>query len=484
MIEKRRCPNCGAYLRDKDTECYVCGEVIGSDPNSQPRETEPNAKRYAPVYYEPEADEDFVTPVNFDEADGRSFEERVADYDDDMVTGKVEKPQPKEEPMLVEEEPAESAEEEQPAYEEAEITGDESRYNFDEDDPDDSYDVYDEPRKTNDKYKDFTNFDPYANYEDEDVAKKRKKRNKTILIIAVIIAVLGIAAVAAAFLYAGGFFGGQKQTDTNTVYFDKPNSSLILRDADGKGYSWEGDVVVCYSYDNREDNVNCSINEEYDNIWTCKVPKGAENVYFYNSSGDKILTAVLSEVEDNQVYYVTDISLDEENRLPVAHCDLEEFDNFGVNATKPTAATKATEKETEKATKATKPKATKATEETKATEKATEDVRKGAYTVEFPANWKKGVKKIVKDNCATYYEKYNYAKDGSGMLLSIYVFPKGDTSYGDLNAKKVLSTSDGRKIVVVTPTDIQFDDSDEDAAEKYLALEESTNEIISSITPN
>lgn len=66
MIEKRRCPNCGAYLTDTDAECYVCGEIIGV-PNVQPRETKPNQKTYAPVYFEPEANEDFVTPVDFDE---------------------------------------------------------------------------------------------------------------------------------------------------------------------------------------------------------------------------------------------------------------------------------------------------------------------------------------------------------------------------------------------------------------------------------
>ena len=65
--------------------------------------------------------------------------------------------------------------------------------------------------------------------------------------------------------------------------------------------------------------------------------------------------------------------------------------------------------------------------------------------------------------------------------MSIYVFEKGDNSYGDLNAKKVLSVSDGRKVVVVTPTDVQFDDSDEVAAEKYLALEANIDEVIASI---
>ena len=87
-------------------------------------------------------------------------------------------------------------------------------------------------------------------------------------------------------------------------------------------------------------------------------------------------------------------------------------------------------------------------------------------------------------NCVTYYEKYNYKNYGSGMLLSIYTFKAGDNSYGDLNAKKILTASDGSKVVIVTPTDIECDDSDEKAIEKYTNLQSQTKEVISSITVN
>ena len=70
------------------------------------------------------------------------------------------------------------------------------------------------------------------------------------------------------------------------------------------------------------------------------------------------------------------------------------------------------------------------------------------------------------------------------MLLSIYTFKAGDNSYGDLNAKKILTASDGSKVVVVTPSDVECDDSDEKAIEKYTSLQSQTNEIISSISTN
>lgn len=428
MIEKRRCPNCGAYLTDTDAECYVCGEIIGV-PNVQPRETKPNQKTYAPVYFEPEANEDFVTPVDFDEVQGTPLEKRRPYTDDDIVTGN-------------------------------EDAGDYS------DNYDDSYN-----NEYSEKYKDFTDFDPYEDY-DED--KKPKSSKKTLIICAVLAAIAGIAALVVAIFFQNGAFGGQP--DEYTIYFNKPNKSLILRDAKGKGYSWDADVMACYSVDNREDNVTCAIVEEYDNMWECKLPTNASEVYFYQKTGDEIRTDKIVEIEDGHVYYVTDITLNSDNALPIAHCQIDEFDNFGINSIQPT-----TEPETEKKTKATEKATKKPTETTKPTEATTAAPKGKGYKVTFPANWKKGAKSVKKDNCATYYEKYNYSEYGLGMLMSIYVFEKGDNSYGDLNAKKVLSVSDGRKVVVVTPTDVQFDDSDEVAAEKYLALEENIDEVISSI---
>lgn len=439
MIEKRRCPNCGAYLTENDATCYVCGEVIGV-PNVQPREHKPNQKTYAPVFYEPEADEDFVTPVDFDEADGRSFEERAANYDNDMVTGKTD---------------ADFA----PAdYEDDFVTGNT------------------EEERLKEKYKDFSDFDPYEDYE-EYKRKGSGKGKKALIITAIVVAVLGLGAVVAAFLFANGILGG-KPVEEYTVYFDKPSVNLILRDSDGKGYSWGSDVSVCYSIDNREDNVNCTVFAEYDNMWQCKIPVGATDIYFYQNSGEKLRTDALSQVEDKNVYYVTDITLSSRGTLPVAHCHIDEFNNFGVNATQATSVTK----ETTKATKATESKTEKTTETESATEETSKSYEGTGYELRLPSTWESGATAVKKSNCTTYYEKYNYSKYGSGMLLSIYVFDEGDNSYGDLNVKKVFTVSDGRKVVVVTPTDVEFDDEDETAAEKYIALSNLTDEVIASIS--
>ncbi|MBQ5397812.1 MAG: zinc ribbon domain-containing protein [Ruminococcus sp.] len=432
MIEKRRCPNCGAYLKESDTECYVCGEPIAEVPNVKPRETKPNSKTYAPVVFEPEENEDFVTPVDYDESNGKPFEERVPYSDGEMVTGN-------------------------------ETQGEENE--------DDSYNS-----EYNDKYKGFTDFDPYEDYDD---GEKKKGSKKALIICAVLAAAAGIAAIVVALMFNNA--GGGDDSDKMTIYFDKPSVNLILRDENGKGYNWGADVKVCYAYENREDNIDCSTFEEYDDMWQCQIPKEAESVYFYQKSGGELRTDTISEVEDGNVYFVTDITINSKGCLPMAYCPLSDFDNKkGVNAVqsvteKPTKETKET-----KATKATKATESKTEETTKATEPSTVPVNK-SYTVKYPSSWKKGAKKIIKDNCATYYEKYNYAEYGMGMLLSVYVFEKGDTSYGDLNVKKVLDGSDGRKIVIVTPTDVQFDDSDEVAAEKYIALETLTDEVIASI---
>ncbi len=424
MIEKRRCPNCGAYLTENDAECYVCGEIIGA-PNVKPRETAPNQKTYAPVYYEPEADEDFVTPVDHDNAGDTPFEERVPYNDDEIVTGN----------------------EKNEGY--------------------------------NDKYKELTDFDPYADYDEEDDGKKKKSK-KPLVIIAIIVAVLGIGAIAVAVLFANGFFE-KKAAEDYTIYFDKPSVNLILRDGDGKGYNWGADVKVKYTVKSKEESADCSTYNEYENMWKCKVPVNAKDICFYQSSGGELRTDVIGEVEDQHVYYVTDIMLSADGALPVAHCHIDEFDNFGVNAVQPTTTAEEETKAT-KATKATEKTTDTTAESSTATEETTTAPEGKGYEVTLPEKWAKNTKAVEKDNCVTYYEKYNYKYYDSGMLLSIYVFDKGDNSYGDLNVKKVLTASDGRKVVIVTPTDVQFDDSDEKAAKRYIALEDMTDEIISSIT--
>ena len=77
MNEKRRCPNCGAFLSSDDSTCYVCGEEVSFEseqPSYESREV-----------YELERDTDYVTSVSFDEAAGVPPEERMPFDDSDFV---------------------------------------------------------------------------------------------------------------------------------------------------------------------------------------------------------------------------------------------------------------------------------------------------------------------------------------------------------------------------------------------------------------
>lgn len=81
MTEKRRCPNCGTELKGNEEICFYCGEEVL--PASEPRNNTKNT--YAPVFYEPEKDTDFVMPVDHDKAGSTPFEQRKPFSDDDYA---------------------------------------------------------------------------------------------------------------------------------------------------------------------------------------------------------------------------------------------------------------------------------------------------------------------------------------------------------------------------------------------------------------
>lgn len=423
MIEKRRCPNCGAYLKDTDKECYVCGTLISDTPSDEKPFTDKRGLTHSTVFFEAEQGEDFVIG-----------NERV----------EPEEPPKKENTVTL---------------------------------PDDLSDAFGD------------NYDPNDYYEDEDDPEEKRSIKKLVIICVCCVLAAALIAGTFAFLWFKGFFSPEKNDPENiTIYFDKPSASTNLLDSNGKVYSWSGDVEICYSVDGKKQFEPCSPCEETDNLWRCALPKDSESVYFYQSAGDKLRTQELAEVSDKTVYYITQVELNSELELPVASVSYDDFINiggYGVNAaeTVPETTAEATTKPTEKATEASTA-ATETTVETTApTEKpTTADSGQDKYTISVPSSWKSGTTVLEKGNCTTYYETYNYKMYGSGMLLSVYVFDANDNSYKDLNVKKIVNSADGsKKIVAVTPSDIQFADSDEDATEKYIALEKLTNQVISSI---
>ena len=412
--EKRRCPNCGAYLTQNDTECYVCGEVLSS------------------------ADDEFEQILRSEEPKKEEHRTMVEKFEhNNEYTREL----------------------------------DEKR--------DEPYE--DEPSYSEDEYS-----DPYE-YDEYDEQREKSDPKKVALICGICVGVVALIAVICGCWFTGVFGGGDDDGEY-TVYFDKPSVNINLMDENGRVYNWGADALLSYT-DKKgvEQTVACSPMLEYDNLWKCDVPADATQVYFYQNGDTKLRTQILPELLDEQVYYVTQILLNDELELPVASCSLDEFDGYGVNATEETSPEQTAEETTEKPTEA-KPEPD--TTEPESTEPETEgttaeDPGRDRYTVSVPSAWEEGTTIIEKGNCTTYYETYNYNNYQSGMLLSIYVYDSGDNSYGDMNVKKVLTTSDGqKKIVIVTPSDVEFDDSDETAAENYVNLSNLSKQVIDSIKAN
>ncbi|MCH5303616.1 MAG: hypothetical protein J1E41_02020 [Ruminococcus sp.] len=407
MTEKRRCPNCGAYLTNSDKTCYVCGEVLAPETLSEQNTSE---KTYTPAIPENNIDNDFTKPyIPVKDTNEPEYSDR---YDS--------------EPYVEE------------------------------------------------------NSRPYFYDEDEDFEDKEKNNTKkTAIICGIIVGVAALAAVIVGVCFSMGLFS-EKNSDEVTVYFDKPSVSLNLMDDDGTVYNWGADVSVSFKLGNKEQQQSCNLCLEYDNMWKCTVPANATDVYFFQDSGEEIRTAAVRFLENDTVYYVTEILFNADGQLPISSCRLNEFDNLGVNATDETTpattAAKTTTAPTEKVTE-------KETEKETETEKPTEALS-NPYNISVPNSWSDGAIEITNDNCVSYYETYNYQNYGTGMLLSVYTFKAGDNSYGDLNAKKILTASDGSKIVIVTPSDVQFDDSDETAMNNYISLSNLTNQVIKSIKTN
>lgn len=422
MTEKRRCPNCGAYISARDKICYVCGKDILSAGQSGKASPKKNNR----VVFEPERDKDFVMPVDHDEVSDTPFEERRAYTDNYVVQA----------------------------------------------DYDDNYE--------NDPFVE-RDVEPYF-YDDSYDSGKGPDKKKIAVIGAVAVAVVAVIVLIVCFV--NGVFGSGAPGDEITVYFDKPSVNINLMDDNGVVYNWGADVTVNYKHNGKEEEQSAAPSEEHNNMWKCSIPSDATDLYFSQTTGDEIRTVNAKIIENDTVYYVTDILLNSDNQLPMSSCKLADFDNLGVNAIEETESTKAKTETTAPDTEAdTEEETDEETEPETETEKPTEALD-NPYNISIPSSWSSGTTKTENDNCVTYYEKYNFNNYGNGMLLSIYTFKAGDNSYGDLNAKKILTASDGSKIVIVTPTDLECDDSDEKAVQKYVDLQKQTSAVISSISAN
>lgn len=403
---KKTCPNCGAYLRDDDKVCYVCGEVVPEQSEAVKDTADLHEDKHKTEKNEITEQENYYQNLDSDETRLEDFED-VTDYDD---------------------------------------------------------------------------AEPYSESEHSENQKDKpnKKSKKAAIICTICVLAVALIAGGVCFCYFNGIFDKKDEEKTEvTIYFDKPSVNLNLMDANGVVYNWGADVDVNYTVDDKSVRDTCSLCVNYENMWKCTIPADATDVYFSQNTTEEIRTQSILNVENETVYYVTEIVFNSDFQLPLSSCALSEFNNLGVNATEEDMVTvpptekvqPTTVKETETATEA------------ESTQQATSKPQ--YYSVSIPTSWADGTTAVEKGNCTTYYETYNYSNYQSGMLLSIYVFDSGDNSYGDMNVKKILTSSDGKKkIVVVTPTDVECNDSDEKAVNNYISLSNATNQVISSIKAN
>lgn len=338
----------------------------------------------------------------------------------------------------------------------------------------DSYDYFED--SNSEEYRD------YSEYEEPETSRNRKpkksKAKKTAMICGICVGVVALIAAAVCICAMNGLFTPADNEQEITLYFDKPNSNVYLMETNGTAYNWGGDVSVCYTYDGEAKEKSCKLSAEYDNIWEITIPEQAEDVYFYQSAGSKIRTQFLTEPQDCYIYYVVDPLLDEELRLNVEGCPIGDFDNKGINYTDETEETTA---QTEETTAPTEEEST-SESETETETQTTVPLNSKAYTVSVPSQWKGSVTKVEAGNCVTYYQTYSFEHNGDGNLVSIYVFDANDTSYTNMNVKRIVESPDKtRKIVAVTPRDIPCDDQDENLVEQYVKLSDSVDELINSI---
>ena len=444
-IKKRRCSNCGAFLNLNEKVCYVCGEVQLPEVVASERTAKDTVQKPSYSFKE---HEDFVTRG---ESHSGTKVENIPDYDDELA---------------------------EPYYEEAG-----SRQKRDIDFDGEMADPYYEKAEQSERS---TNYDdkiaqPYFEGDKRRKAAEKRRTRRIAIVCVILILIAAIAAGTVCFCYYNGFFGGGKnQSGKVTIYFDRPSADIDLIAKDGTVYHWTGDVEVSYSVNGKGKTKDCNPDPTHNTLWKVVLPDKAKSVYFYQSTDKVLRTQVTPSFTDNTVYYVAQDSFNVQNQLSLGECSRESFSDIGVNyATIETTEPPTTEE-------ATAESETSQSEETTAPTEATFSPMAGTdyYDCVKPDSWNESVIAIEKNNCVTYYDKYNYNNYGMGMLASIYVFDADDPEANSFDkVDKVFESSDKtKKIVVVRPSDIQYNDADEEAITKYIDSNKETKSFIATIT--
>jgi len=347
------------------------------------------------------------------------------------------------------------------------------------------------PTSSNDEGR--TQFEDRVPYDDEDVAepyyesdekslRAQKKRNIKAAVIAgscvLAAAVIGLICV---LIFGGGFGGDSKPDNKIKIYFDKPMSDIELKTKSGDVYKWSDDVEVDYVINDKEKTKKCTLCEDHESLWEVELSVEAKSIYFYESSDKKVRTQVLPSFEEEMVYYVSQEEFNSQDQLPIGMCARESFEGIGINYATTAETSESTSAETSEQTKET----TKNTEETtKSADDSRKTVDNGIYTVSLPKSWQSGVTAVKNGKCTTYYEDYNYNMYYMGKLASIYVFDANDSAADNLTGVKDIryNSDQTKKIVITTPTDVQFNEADEKAQEEYLKRNKDLYSFLDSIS--
>ncbi len=429
MDNKRRCTNCGAYLNENDKVCYVCGEVQLPEVVMSERTADDVVE--CPAYNFTE-NEDYVVPESVTHQDKPVDIEEV-NYGDD--------------------------------FDEA--------VSYDEE-------YYPEQSRRMREYSDEV-AEPYYEGDRRREKLQKKHRKTTAIVITIIVAVLLIAG-GVVFAFVSGIFGPKKPAveGKKTIYFDKPSAEIELTAQDGTTYNWSGDVVVTYKLNGKTRKTACTPCIDHETLWKVNISDKAEKIYFYQATDKKVRTQNLPSFNEETVYYVSQKQFNRDNQLPLGECARDNFEGIGVNyATDPTSEPETETTTAEQTTAET-------TAETSETEETSSSSSGEPYSVSVPSAWADDVSSVQNGNCTIYYEDYNHDMYEMGTLVSIYVFDADDSKADNLDGVKLTEyTSDkSKKIVVTTPTDVQYNDADDTAVKNYMNMQKEVNNFISSIVIN
>ncbi|MDD4796272.1 MAG: hypothetical protein PHO66_00700 [Eubacteriales bacterium] len=93
------------------------------------------------------------------------------------------------------------------------------------------------------------------------------------------------------------------------------------------------------------------------------------------------------------------------------------------------------------------------------------------FSLQFPADWKSNMYVVSDlDDGIRVYESKNHATSYEGLLFSVVVIDQDDVDEAAFADFTVLATKDGKALLGIRPTDVQFDYGDTELTKSYATL--------------